>query len=322
MAAKHASGSTLSVVAALIGNILVAGTKLVAALFTGSSAMLSEAVHSIVDTGNELLLLHGIRTAARRPDPIHPLGYGRELYFWSFIVAMLLFGLGAGVSIWEGVRHIADPHPIEDAKVNYIVLGLCFLFEGGSWIVARRQFARAQGRMGFWKAFRTSKDPPSFMVLFEDSAALIGIVIAAIGIRLSEHHGLLKADGIASVAIGLILAITATLLAVESKSLLIGERASPERVASILAIARAMPGVRTANGVITVHLSPDQILAALSLAFDDDLKAPEIEDLVSRIEDALREKHPEIVILFVKPQTPERYVEVWRRRFGTDRASR
>ena len=235
MAAK--SSSKVAVHAALAGNLLVTLTKAGAAVWTGSSAMLSEAIHSFVDTGNEVLLLYGMHRAARRPDPEHPIGYGRELYFWSFIVALLVFALGAGVSLYQGMLHVLKPEPIRDPMVSYVVLGLAFLFEGASWIVSLRQFRAGKGDLGYYEAFRRSKDPPSFMVLFEDSAALIGIAIAALGTLGATRFGAPVLDGVSSVLIGLVLAVTAILLARESKSLLIGERADRKITASILRIA-------------------------------------------------------------------------------------
>ena len=311
---RGSSSSKTSVHAALIGNLLVAATKTVAAMWTGSSAMLSEAVHSFVDTGNEVLLLHGMRRAVRRPDPEHPVGHGRELYFWSFIVALLVFALGAGVSLYEGVAHILAPEPIRDVTVSYVVLALAFLFEGGSWLVALRHFRRVKGPLGYYAAFRRSKDPPSFMVLFEDSAALLGIAIAAVGTFASTSLDQPVLDGVASILIGLVLAGTAVLLARESKSLLIGERADRALDRDIRRQVEASPVARV-NGVMTVQLAPDQILAALSLEFADDLRAPQIEEAVVRIEDQVREAHPEVVTLFVKPQTPKTFQEVIEQRF-------
>ncbi|MDB5819760.1 MAG: Cobaltzinccadmium resistance protein, partial [Rhizobacter sp.] len=198
------SGSKGAVWAALTGNVLVAATKGGAAAFTGSSAMLSEAVHSLVDTGNEILLLYGMRASRRKADRDHPVGYGRELYFWSFIVALLVFALGSGVSIFQGVHRVLAPQPIESPLVSEIVLGLAFLFEGGSWLVSLRQFRKVKGRLGYYEAFRKSKDPPLFMVLFEDCAALIGIVIASLGRVLAAHAGIEWSDGAASILIGIV----------------------------------------------------------------------------------------------------------------------
>lgn len=265
--------------------------------------MLSEAIHSFVDIGNEILLLYGMRRSTRPADPEHPLGYGRELYFWSFIVALLVFALGAGVSIYEGVLHLQHPQPISDPLVSFVVLALSFLYEGASWWVAFRQFRAVKGTLGYYEAFRRSKDPVSFMVLFEDSAALIGILIAAIGTFAATSLDEPIFDGVASIFIGLVLAGTAILLARESKSLLIGERAERKLIDSIQRIANKASMVSRTNEVLTVHLAPDQILAALSLEFSDDLRTPQIEEIVINIERDIRAAHPEIVTLFVKPQT-------------------
>ena len=279
--------------------------------------MLSEGVHSLVDTFNEVLLLYGLRRAARTPDRAHPLGYGRELYFWSFIVAVLLFALGAGVSIYQGVARVRAPAPIDNAIVNYVVLALSFVFEGTSWRISQRAFSAAKGDLGYWEAVRRSKDPPSFIVLFEDSAALIGIVIAAFGTYAADTLQLPVFDGVASILIGLVLAATACLLARESKGLLIGERADPKIAASIEALAAAEPGVTGANGVLTVQLAPDQIVAALSLQFDDALCTPQIEAAVDRLERRVRERHPQVLALFVKPQTQGGFERNLRARYGS-----
>lgn len=314
MAARSASRKVIY--AALVGNFLVAATKFVAATLTGSSSMFSEAVHSLVDTGNEALLLYGYHRASRPPDRHHPLGYGRELYFWSFVVAMLLFVLGAGVAIYEGIEHILEPKPIANIGMNYIVLALSALFEGATWWVALRSFRAAKGGLGYWQAARVSKDPPSFMVLFEDSAALIGIALAAAGIYFSDRLQMPVLDGLASVCIGLVLAAAAAFLARESKDLLIGERASDRIYDSIIAIAQGEAGVEGANGALTVHLAPDQIVVALSLEFADALSTPQIEASVVAIEQRIRAAHPEVVSLFVKPQTKRTFDARRGQRFG------
>ena len=309
-------GSRTAVWAALIGNILVAVTKSMAAAFTGSSAMMSEAVHSIVDTGNEVLLLYGMRVAKKKADRDHPAGYGRELYFWSFIVALLVFALGAGVSMFQGVHRVISPQAIESPIVSEIVLAASFLFEGYSWTVSLRQFAKVKGELGYYQAFVKSKDPPLFMVLFEDSAALIGIVIAAAGTVLAAHFDMPLADGISSILIGLVLACTSTLLARESKSLLIGERADSRLIQSILEIANSACGSSRANGVLTIQMAPDQIMAAMSFEFDDGLNAPQIEQLIADIERRIHDAHPEVTSLFIKPQNPQQYTQTVRDRFG------
>lgn len=303
------SGSRFVIFAAIAGNLLIAATKFVAAFFTGSSAMLSEGVHSLVDTGNGGLLLYGLHRAARLPDRQHPFGHGRELYFWSFIVALLVFALGAGVAFYEGVIHILHPEPIENPLVNYVVLGLCMVFEGGSWFVALKEFRRSKGNLGYIQAVRRSKDPSVYTVLFEDSAALLGLGIALAGISAAHYFEQPWMDGAASIGISLILAATAVFLAVESKGLLMGEPALPDVQAAILAIAQADPAVEKANGVLTVHLGPEQIVAGLSLDFVDHLSAADIETCVERLEARLKAEVPEVTAVFVKPQTSGRWHE-------------
>ena len=296
-------GSSLVVYAALIGNFLIAITKFVAAAFTGSSAMLSEGVHSFVDTGNELLLLYGMNRAARPPDLTHPLGHGRELYFWSFVVAVLIFAIGAGVSAYEGVMHILTPEEIDNPTANYIVLGLSAIFEGVSWTIALREFNREKGPLGYLDAIKKSKNPTTYTVLIEDSVALIGLFLAFIGILAAQLFDDPRLDGAASIAIGLLLAAVAAFLARESKNLLIGEPALPEVRDAILRIASADKAIRRVNGVITVQMGPDQVIAALSAEFADHLSADDIEACVERIEAAIRDETPEVTTLFVKPQS-------------------
>lgn len=296
-------GSKMVIYAALAGNLAIALTKFAAAFFTGSSAMLSEGVHSLVDTGNGGLLLYGMHRAARPADRTHPLGHGRELYFWSFIVALLVFALGAGVSFYEGIVHIMAPEPVANVKVNYAVLGLSFLFEGSSWMVALKEFRREKGTQSWLQAVQSSKDPSVYTVLFEDSAALLGLIVAFAGILAAELLGMPELDGAASIGIALILGATAIFLARESKGLLIGEPASLEVQRQVLAIAQQDPAVQRANGVLTVHMGPQEIVAGLSIEFEDHLAAPEIEACVERLEARLKKEMPEITRLFVKPQT-------------------
>jgi cation diffusion facilitator family transporter len=297
------SASRKVIYAALAGNLMIALTKFAAAGWTGSSAMMSEGVHSIVDTSNQLLLLYGMNRASKPPDEDHPLGYGRELYFWSFIVALLIFSLGAGVSFYEGIAHISAPVKISDPYVNYIVLGISFVFEGVTFLIALKEFNKLRGSLGYFEAVHLSKDPPSFLVLFEDSAALIGIVIAFIGTFAADRLALPVLDGVASIGIGLLLAVTATYLARESKGLLIGEGARGRTMRSIRQIAAEQPGVERVNDLVTIHLAPDQVVAALSLEFKDPLTTPEIENAVAGIESRICKLHPEVVSIFVKPQS-------------------
>jgi cation diffusion facilitator family transporter len=302
-----AASSKQVIYAALAGNFLIAITKFGAALWTGSSVMLSEGVHSLVDTGNQLLLLYGYRRASRPPDKLHPLGYGRELYFWSFVVALLVFALGAGVSLYEGIGQILEKRPITDPIVNYVVIALSVIFEGASWWMARREFNKTKGDLSYYEAFRRSKNAPLFLVLFEDTAALIGLTVALCGNVASHHLGRPELDGVASLGISLVLAVTAVMLARESKELLIGEPAGARVINSIMEIARKQDGVERVNGLMTVHLAPNEIVLALSLEFADRLTTPEIEQRVAELEKKLRSAHPEIVAMFVKPQSREQY---------------
>jgi cation diffusion facilitator family transporter len=299
-----ASSSSKTVVyAAFFGNFLVALTKFGAAWWTGSAAMLSEAIHSLVDTSNQLLLLYGLNRAAQPPDQKHRLGHGRELYFWSFIVALLMFTLGAGVTFYEGVTHIANPAAIVDAKISYIVLACSAVFEGATWLIALRAFRKAKGNVGYFEALRRSKDPPTFIVLFEDTAALLGLLIAFIGTLAAEWFAMPVLDGVAAIGISLVLAVTALALAWESKGLLIGEPASPRISEGILEVARKLSGIERTHVVFTVHLAPHQIVVALSLEFSDSLTTPEIEEKVTALERGIRQALPDVIAIFVKPQT-------------------
>ena len=302
--------------AAIVGNLLVAATKFAAAALTGSSAMLSEAVHSVVDTGNSLLLLHGLHRAKQPPDHDHPMGYGREIYFWSFVVAVMVFALGAGFSLYEGIAHVLSPEPITNAVVNYAVLGLSALFDGTTWWIALRNFKGSMRYSKLFSAIRKSKDPTSFMVLFEDSAALIGLTIAFAATYFSLRLDLPILDGVASILISIVLAVTAALLARETKGLLMGEAADQPIVDSIIRIAEATEGVAHANGIITVHLAPEQIIVALSLEFSDELRTTDIEVKVSELETRLRDLQPTVIALFVKPQSSSGYKDSIARRYS------
>jgi cation diffusion facilitator family transporter len=316
MASSHASKP--AIYAALAGNLAVAVTKFGAAAWTGSSSMLSEAVHSLVDTLNEVLLLYGLHRSAKRPDPEHPLGHGRELYFWSFVVALLVFALGAGVSIYEGFVHLRDPAPIESPMVAYVVLGLSMVFESISWVIAYRQFRGANPDRSVFSAVRRSKDPATFTVLLEDTAAVIGLAFAMLATYAAHELGRPEFDGIGSLAIGVLLGVTALILARETKGLLIGEPADLAVSDMILRVARSQDGVASANGVITTHLAPDQITALISIEFDDELRTPEIERVVAAIEQQVRAAAPAITLLFVKPQTARGYASARARRFGIE----
>jgi cation diffusion facilitator family transporter len=302
-----ASAGTRSVRAALIGNLLVAATKAVAAFVTGSSAMLAETIHSVVDTGNQLLMLHGIRRSQQRPDALHPIGYGRELYFWSFIVALLLFGAGACVSVIEGIMRLQNPRPIENPIVSYVVLTLSLIFEGSTWTVAYRNFRSNIDERGYWSALRESRDPSQTLVLLEDSAAVTGICIALFGTWLATTFEQPQFDGLASILIGIVLAVVSVGLARQSKNLLIGERADDDLRKAVFGLAQATPGVVCPNNLITVQLAPNQVTVLLSLEFDDALRVPEIEKIVAELEDRIRKARPDVILMFVKPQTKQEF---------------
>lgn len=292
------------VVAALVGNSLIATTKFAAASITGSSAMLSEAIHSVVDTGNQGLLLWGMKRAARPADERHPFGYGMELYFWTFVVAILIFAIGAGVALYEGFHKLVAPVPIQRPMVNYVVLVVAMGFEGAAWAVAFREFRRRKGAsLGYFKAMQLSKDPTVFTVLFEDSAAMLGLLAALVGLLLAEVLGDPVYDALASLVIGVILACTATLLAYESKGLLIGEAASREVLSGIQRILGQERAILSINEVLTMHLGPRDVLLTMSLDFADSLSSGDVEDTISRLETRIKGKYPEIARIFIEAQS-------------------
>ena len=290
---------------ALFANLGIAVAKFIAAAISGSSSMLSEGVHSLVDSGNQLLLLRGQARAKRPPDSRHPFGYGRELYFWAFVVAILIFAIGAGISVYQGWIHILDPEPLRDPTINYIVLAVAFLLEGTSWAIAVREFDAGRGGLGWWQAVRRSKDPAGFIVLFEDSAALAGLIIAAAGIWLSHATGDARIDGGASIAIGLILAAVAILLAREAKELLIGEAADPALIDTIRRIVEAHPEISAINHVRTIHTAPDSIFVAVSADFEDELLMGQAEALIETIEGELKATSPLFSSIYIRPEKRE-----------------
>lgn len=293
--------STRTLVVALAANFGIAVSKFVAAGITGSSAMLTEGVHSVVDCANQLLLMWGRRQAKKPADKYHPFGYGRELYFWSFVVAVLVFSLGAGVSVYEGILHIRHPEPAVSPLIAYGVLLIAFVLEGWSTVEAFKEFRTAKGDISWLEAIRRSKDPPSFIVLLENGAAMAGILAAALGLFLSEMTGNPFFDGAASVVIGIILGFTATLLARESKGLLIGEAADPALVEGLRSLARSKRGVMGVGHVLTVHSSPDQVTAMISVDFDDTIPAGRVEAIVCEIEKEAHERWPQVRRLFIRP---------------------
>lgn len=275
-------------------------TKFVAAAISGSSAMLSEGVHSLVDTGNGGLLLLGIRRSHIPPDDAHPFGYGKEVYFWTLIVAMLIFAGGGGVSIYEGIKHLLHPEPMGDPTLSYWVLGFAFVFESAALAVAVREFNRVRGELGVWSAIRRGKDPTTFAVVLEDSAALAGIVVAAAGIFLGHRLEQPLFDGGASVVIGLILVGVAAVLAWESRGLIVGESADPEMVARIRTLAREDPAVDEVNRALTMHVGPDEVVATLDLRFRRSLSAAEVEAAVDRLERRIKGELGQVRYLFLE----------------------
>jgi cation diffusion facilitator family transporter len=298
------AGSSHKVIyAALIGNALIAITKFAAAIVTGSSAMLSEGIHSVVDTGNQVLLLHGLRRARRPADDRFPFGHGKEVYFWSFVVAILIFAVGAGVSIYEGIHRVIHPTEITRPVVNYIVLGLAMLFEGAAWFFAFTEFTKAKGKWGYLEAVQRSKDPSIFVVLFEDSAALVGLVVAFLGVLLSQVTGILLFDGAASIVIGLVLAGTAAWLAYETKGLLIGESATEPVREGIRTLVAGQPDVVRVNEVLTMHMGPDFVLLNVSVEFRDEATAPVLERAIARMDREIKAAYPAVKRIFVEAET-------------------
>jgi cation diffusion facilitator family transporter len=297
-------GKKKVILAALAANLLIAVTKFGAAWFTGSSAILSEGVHSLVDSGNQVLLLHGEKRALLPPDDDFPFGHGKEIYFWSFVVSILVFSLGAGVSFYEGIAHILQPSQMRDVVVNYVIIGVSILFEGISWIISVREFGRKKSpKLGYLQAIRKGKDPSLFLVVLEDSAALFGLLAALIGIFLASVTGNPVYDGMASVVIGLLLGGTAILIARETKGLLVGEAASLESVQAIREVVAAGEHVEHVNEVLTLHMGPEFVVATISLDFNDEVSAGEIERTVPLLEAEIKRRVPEVKKVFVEAES-------------------
>jgi cation diffusion facilitator family transporter len=299
-------GSKRVVYAALGGNLAIAAMKFVAAGFTGSSAMWSEGVHSLVDSGNQALLLYGLKRAARPPDARFPFGYGKEVYFWSFVVALLVFSTGAGVSLYEGIRHLQHPAQILNPAINYGVLAIAMLLEGAPWLAAYRQFSRMRGERGNVEAVKRSKDPTVIAVLFEDSAALAGLVVAFAGVALYQVTGNPMFDAAASIVIGLILGATAMWLAFETKGLLIGESANREVVAEIKRLAERYPEVERVNEVLTMHMGPEYILANISVNIARDVPRGRAHAIMDELDDRIKAADPRVKRVFIESQNQPR----------------
>lgn len=292
--------SKIAIYGAIGANIAIAATKFTVAGITGSSAMLSEGVHSAVDTFNGVLLLVGVKLSQRPATTEHPFGHGKELYFWSLMVAVLIFGLGGGVSVYEGIQHIRRPEPMTDPTWNYVVLGAAVLFEGASFGIALRQFLGESRGRPFWNALHASKDPTTYTVLAEDSAALVGLLVAALGIWLSHELGIPELDGAASVVIGLLLAGVAVLLVRESRGLLIGEGIRPETAREIRRIATAQPSVRDVGQILSMYIGPQEVLVTLDLHFEDGTRTDEASAAMTLIGAEVRAKFPTIRRLFIE----------------------
>lgn len=299
-----ASGSKGVIYAALFANGLIAICKFIAAAWTGSSAMLSEGVHSVVDTGNQVLLLYGLKRSKRPADANHPFGYGPELYFWAFVVAILLFAVGSGISIYEGIDKLRYPHPVDHIYINFIVLGLAMVFEAVAWWIAYKEFQRTAARRGsIFADVRHSKDPAVFTVLFEDTAALMGLTAAALGLAGAAIFDIPELDGVASIVIGLILAGAALFLAIETKGLLIGEAASPRVQQAIRSIILGHDGIKAVNELQTLHFGPEDVLLVVSVDFEDDLGSVAVEALISDMEGDIKRAYPEITRVFIEAQS-------------------
>src|SRR6266850_3258749 len=293
-----ASTSTTAIVIAIVGNLAVAVIKFVAAGFTGSSAMLSEAIHSVVDTGNGALLLLGVHKSRKPPDFDHPFGHGRELYFWTLIVAILIFAVGGGMSAYEGIAHVAHPTLPRNPAWSYAVLGLAFVFDGTSWFFGWKAFSAEKGSKGVLQTIHDTKDPTSFSVLLEDSAALLGLIFAFLGIFLGRQLGVPYLDGAASIVIGLLLCVVAVLMVYESKGLLIGEGLDRETLKSARALVEADPAVERVQHLHTLYLGAHEVLLTIELRFHSTISALEVRQSVARLRAAIQTKHPDVTRIF------------------------
>lgn len=292
-----------SIYSALLANLLIAIVKFIAGARTNSSSMISEGIHSVVDTINEILLLYGLKRSQKPPDKLRPFGYGKELYFWSFIVSILIFGLGGGLSIYQGILHILDPEPPGDPGWNYAVLIFSAIFEGTSLIIAIKAFNRTRGELSFWKAVVKSKDPTSFLVLFEDGAAVTGLAIVFVMMQLNHAYNLPVLDGVASVLVGLLLVFVSLILARESRSLLMGEGISPETQKKIIAIAENDKAVIKVANVLSTYQSPEEIMLMLIIYFKEDLDTEDITGSIDRIRTAIKREYQLVEFVIIQPQT-------------------
>lgn len=295
--------SKASIYSALAANLLIAITKFIAGILGRSGSMISEAIHSVVDTVNELLLLFGLYRSKKEPDALHPFGYGKELYFWSFIVSILIFGLGGGISVYQGIIHIMKPEPLGHTTVSYIVLLLSLLFEGTSLVIAVKAFNQVRGGLSWWDAIVKSKDPSNFLILFEDGAAVAGLIIVGICLYLNQRCHLPVLDGVASLLVGLILIGVSAILARESRSLLMGEGISPESRSRIISLVEQDAAVLKVMHLLSTYQSPDEIILMLIVAFKEDMNTAEINEAVDRIRDTVKAEFGLIRFVMVQPET-------------------
>jgi len=288
---------------------MIAVTKFAAAAHTGSSAMMSEGIHSLVDTGNQVLLLYGIRRAKIPASPGFPFGHGKEIYFWSFVVAMLIFALGGTVSIYKGWQHLYHPTTIENIFINYAVLGFAVVFEGAALWVAFKEFNLSRGSRSIVRAITRGKDPTLFVVVFEDAAALIGLLVAMGGLIAYQLTGNPVFDALASIGIGVVLILTAVVLALESKSLLIGESADPKVVSVIDGILQGHPNVAAVNEVATLHMGPEFIVVTVSVDFKDALPVGQVESAVTLLTRQIKATDSRIQRVFIEAERSEDHFE-------------
>jgi cation diffusion facilitator family transporter len=296
------ASSKKSIYSALIANLLIAITKFIAGVIGRSGSMISEGIHSLVDTANELLLLLGLHRARKEPDKTHPFGYGKELYFWSFIVSIMIFGLGGGLSIYQGILHIREPEPLGDPTLSYIVLGLSIIFEGSSLIIALKEFNAIRGDQTWWDAVVKSKDPSTFLVMFEDSAAVAGLFIVGICMFLNHSYNIPVLDGVASLLVGLILIGVSAILARESRSLLMGEGISSESRIKITALVERDNTVLKVMHMLSTYQSPDEIILMLIVAFKEDLDTQQINEAIDRIRDCIKREFSLVRFVLVQPE--------------------
>jgi cation diffusion facilitator family transporter len=291
-----------SIYSALAANLLIAITKFVAGGISNSASMISEGIHSLVDTINQVLLLYGLKRSRKKPDALRPFGYGKELYFWSFVVSILIFGLGGGLSIFQGIAHIRHPEVLGDPTINYWVLGSSFIFEGSSLIIAIKEFNKVRGGLSWWKAIVKSKDPSSFLVLFEDGAAVLGLTIVFVMMVCSHHFNLPYLDGLASVLVGLLLVFVSLILARESRSLLMGEGIAPETQQKIIQMVEADKTVVKVISVLSNYQSPEEIVLMLIVAFEEDLDTEDITTAIERIRNTIKSEYHLVRFILIQPQ--------------------